>query len=124
MSITKKRGGNMSREHTALVRRIWEALGDEPDYVHWINTRGVFRTLDGRRTVHVGLGDGAADIVGVLAPWARWLCFEAKTGESQQAPNQRLFQSIIETHGGLYFVVHSVDEARAALEQARRLAAA
>lgn len=48
-----------------------------------------------------------------------WTEFEVKTGKARQTKVQRQHQALVERHGGIYFVIRSVREARAALSRMR-----
>lgn len=109
---------NRSAAHTALVHSIREALGQEPDLVLWPMQPGGRPDASGR-PLRTG-PRGMADLVGILAPTGRWFCLEAKTGQAYQSAPQRVWQQLVEAHGGYYRVVRSVEDARQALTEARR----
>ncbi len=111
-------GGNQSKAHTALVRDIRLALGDEPDLVLWPMQPGGVSDSTGR-PIRTG-PTGMADLCGVLAPQGRWFCLEVKTGAAQQTKGQRLWSQLVTDMGACYRVVRSVEEAQAALVAARR----
>lgn len=80
----------------------------------WKNQVGVFRDVeDDDRIVRVGV-KGAADISGILRNKSGFgirLEIEVKTGSGRQTPDQKNYQRMIESLGGLYLVARSVPEA-------------
>lgn len=109
---------NQSREHTALLHATRLELGREPDFTIWLNTK--VEIVGDRPRAKPGLGKGTADLLGILAPLGRIIALEGKTGGGVLSPEQRLFFDLVRKRGGFAAVFHSVDEARAALERARR----
>lgn len=113
-----------ARLETPIQRDIEAALGAEPDLLLLRNTVGTVKYYDERtgelRYVTYGLGVGSPDLVAVLAPSGRWVCFEVKADGGVVGPEQRKCHDIWRRFGALVFVVRSVAEARAALDGARR----
>lgn len=110
--------------HSKLVAETRKALGREPDFTLYLNTKGRLKRIGGE-SVYVAepaLGDGTSDLVGMLSLGnaAQWVCLEAKTGEADLQPNQRLFRDLVRSRGGFFAVFRSVDEAKQALDRARR----
>jgi hypothetical protein len=70
----------------------------------------------GRVTFGVG-GPGGADLIGILD--GRPLAMEVKTPTGRQSKEQRMFQQLWETRGGVYLMPRSVDEAVAMISAAR-----
>ena len=105
-------------DHTELVAEIRKALGREPDFTLWLNSKPSVR--NGKVIAKPGLVKGAADLVGILAPLGRFVALEAKTGNARLMPHQRLFLDLVRKRGGFAAEVRSVDDARDALERARR----
>lgn len=127
----------MSRRRTHLEksvqREIELALGAEPDLLLLRNSVGAARFVkeeDGSEFfVPYGLGVGSPDLVGLLrlelggVRVAIWFCLEVKPPEVKGAdPHQEKCHDIWRRFGAFIETVHSVDEARAALERARRIA--
>lgn len=58
-----------------------------------------------------GLVNGVSDMI-LLKPNSKhgYLCIENKTRTGRQSPDQILFQQAVESHGGKYVVVRSLDE--------------
>lgn len=99
--------------------------------------RGPVRDITG-----AGLANGSADLVGLAIAYCgtcgeppdsaeclsglharrigRWLSLEAKWPKEKPTADQRLWAAVVRTLGGFYAVVHSVDEALAAVERCRR----
>lgn len=115
-----------------IQHQIREALGLEPDLCLWRNNSGVFD--DGRGgKVRTGLGVGSADLVGILTvvvgdPYCtatvqligRFIALEIKTARGRTTEEQEQWLKLVRRMGGFAAVVRSVQEAREALERARR----
>ena len=105
-----------------IQRQILAAIGSEWDYLVLKNSVGVAQhyAADGKSwKVPYGLGVGSPDLVGILAPLGRWLCFEVKCPGEEATKEQEIVHSIWRGFGAFVFVVHSVEETRAALKQMR-----
>lgn len=103
-----------------ILSAIRKALGREPDLVLWRLSQGGAMAREGGQTYRAGLSvNGAADLVGVLAPAGRWFCLEVKSARGKQSAAQVLWGNLVRKMGGFYAVVRSVEEARDALERAR-----
>lgn len=102
---------------------IREALGLEADLVLWRNNTGVAVHWDDRsgkeRRVRYGLCPGGADLIGLLGPSGRIVALEVKRPAERPTDDQRAFLTIVRRHGGFAAIVHSVDEAVAAVARAR-----
>jgi hypothetical protein len=72
------------------------------------------------RWVRYGLGAGSADLVGILSPHGRLVALEVKSATGRVRPNQELWAGMVRKFGGFVATVRSVDEARAALDRARK----
>lgn len=70
----------------------------------------------GPRIIRFGI-KGAADIIGIAAPHGRMWAVEAKVGRDEPAPDQLAFRDVILSHGGIYVVAYSVEEAERSLDQ-------
>jgi hypothetical protein len=102
-----------------ILHAIRLDLGREPDLVLWRLGTGAMRTPDGRM-VRLGLVPGASDLIGIVAPRGRWIALEAKSPVGRLKQEQERFLALVARMGGVAEVVRSVEEARAALEEARR----
>ena len=100
-----------------LQRAIRLALGREPDLVLWRNSVGLTEHPDGR-VVRYGLAKGSSDLVGV-GPQGRFVALEVKRPGEKPTPDQSLFLALVEKRGGFAAVVHSMEEAREAIERCR-----
>ena len=101
---------------TALVKSVLQALALEPGVTAW-------RCNSGRRgRVTFGLGVGAADVIAIVAPLGRLCALECKVAGGTQREDQKTWQRAVQSRGGVYALVHSVDEARRAIREARRMA--
>ena len=116
-----------------IQHQIREALGLEPDLCLWRNNSGVFD--DGRGgKVRTGLGVGSADLVGILQidhittgggtriglNLGRFFALEIKTARGRTTDEQDQWLELVRRRGGFAAVVRSVQEAKQALERARR----
>ena len=104
-------------EHAILVAAIRAQLGRERDLTLFANRVG--RAKFGQRVVPFGLGEGSADIVGILSPHGRWFCLEVKTGNARRTAKQKMFAELIQKRGGFCCEARSVTEAWRALARAR-----
>jgi hypothetical protein len=108
----------MQRE-THLQQAIRLALGREPDLVLWRNSGGVATHEQSGTTQRFGLCRGAADLVGV-GPRGKFFALEVKTTRGRLSTEQSMFLDLVRGRGGFAAVVRSVEDARAALDRARR----
>lgn len=96
-------------------------LGRTGEIVLWRNNCGVAEMRG--HTVRFGVGSpGGSDLIGVYR--GRAVFVEIKTATGRQSPEQKLFQQLVERHGGIYVVLRSVDDARAWLAALRSEVAA
>jgi hypothetical protein len=112
-----------SRLEIPIQADIEAAIGAEPDLLLLRNSVGkATYYTDKGSAYHVpyGLGNGSPDLVGILAPHGRWLCFEVKAQEGHLNVDQAKCHAVWRRFGALIYVVRSVEEARAALEDARK----
>lgn len=105
-------------KESAIQYAVRVALGREPDLALWRNSTGAVEV--GGRWQRFGLVRGGADLVGCLGPTGRWFCLECKTDRGRLSEDQKLFGALVQRLGGFWAVARSVDEARDALERARR----
>lgn len=84
----------------------------------WRNNR-VDAMVPGRngkpRRVQAGI-DGQADISGIIAPHGKRIEIEVKAGKDRMSDKQIAFKRMIEAHGGIYILAHSLADVVAALE--------
>lgn len=107
-----------TQDHTQLVADTRLELGREPDFTIWSNSKVTFTR--GKRVAKPGLQVGASDLIGILSPQGRLVALEAKTGDAVPSREQRLFMALVRRRGGFAAVFRTKEEARAALERARR----
>lgn len=105
----------MSTEHV-IQGYILKALGQIEGVKAFRLNVGFARSVKGHG-VRFGV-PGMADILVLVGD--RYLWLEVKTPSGRQSKQQEAFQQAVESIGGLYRVVKSVDEALAAVEEARR----
>lgn len=118
-----------------ILAAIRKDLGREPDLVLWRLSQGGAVTRGGQ-TYRAGLSvNGASDLIGMLtvdcpgaalAGWdtptcvARFFALEVKAPRGRLSDEQTLFLALVRKRGGFAACVRSVEQARAALERARR----
>lgn len=94
------------------------ALGRDPSLVLFRNNCGSAVMRNGFR-VTFGVGNpGGADLIGCFR--GIFVAVEIKTPEGRQSKEQRQFQQLIESKGGVYTILRSVDDARAWLSDLHR----
>jgi hypothetical protein len=86
--------------------------------VVWRNNVGL--ASDGHRKIRFGLAVGSSDLIGLLVPEGRFVALEVKSATGRATPEQERFLDLVRRSGGFAAVVRTVDEARAAVERARR----
>lgn len=94
----------MAVEHENLVKRVLVSLSSLPRTRVWSNPTGTARSFDGKRVIRYGL-IGSADVIGLSN--GRFIAIEIKVGKDYQKEAQKNFQNMIESCGGLYFIVKS-----------------
>jgi len=104
-----------NRRHTVLVREGLQFLAVQPDWWGW-KIQPFIDGMPGRAAPN-----GIPDICGMLAPFGRWVCFEAKTGSGTLRPSQRAWIAEARRFGALVFEFHTVEELAEGLDQARRM---
>lgn len=130
-----------------IQQAIRLALGLEPGLVLWRNNVGAAFHAETKRPVQYGVGGtGGADLIGLLTVnvalfcadpdncddmprficnghhrrIARFIALEVKRPGGRVRPEQVDFINMVRADGGFAAIVHSVEEARAAIERARR----
>jgi hypothetical protein len=116
------------RERT-IQNAVLLDLGCQPDLILMRNTVGVateYNPGNGRtRYITYGLGEGSADLVGILRrriggrSVGQWFCLEVKRPGEKAEDHQSLWARTVREMGGFVATVCSVEEARAALDRAR-----
>ncbi len=74
----------------------------------WRNNTGAFQDKTGR-VVRFGC-PGSPDLLGIIRP-GRFLGIEVKTSTGRQSEQQKSFMKMVESMGGIYLLVRSVEEA-------------
>lgn len=87
-----------------------------PGAVFWRQNTGVFKTMDGRRTVKVS-AVGVGDIMGAFRGWP--VAIETKSETGRLRATQGRFRDAWERAGGIYIIARSPEEAVSALEALR-----
>lgn len=104
-------------------------LGNVAEYPElWLARNNVGQRIadDGSRLVYGVGGKGAADLIGIWRhPDARgqFVAIEVKRAKTKQTEEQLVFQRLVESRGGVYVVLRSVDEARKWAREMRSKAA-
>jgi len=89
------------------------ALGSVPGLVLWRNNCGTAEIRG--YPVKFGVANpGGADLIGIYN--GRFVAVEIKTPTGRQSPDQKRFQSLVESKGGEYVILRSVDDAKAWVE--------
>lgn len=104
-----------SAAHAALKQAVRLEIGSQPDVRCFENPRG----FDERARAFYGMAKGASDLISIVKPRGRWLALEVKTGNAQPTVEQQRFLQMVNDFGGVGRVVRSLDDARAALREAR-----
>ncbi len=106
-----------SIKESHLQDAIRLALGRDPEVAFFRNNIGhAVMTRGGRVTFGVG-GPGGADLIGMIL--GRFAALEVKTPTGRQSPEQRQFQALVESKGGIYLLARSVDDAVAMVAQTK-----
>jgi hypothetical protein len=120
-------------KETAIMLAILEAVNRLPWCTQWRCNTGGFTDRNGRH-VTAGLGNGCPDLVGGVEVYVstdrathtetvveRFVCLEVKRPGERVKPgsDQQLWHDERRRHGAFVAVVHSVEEALAAIERAR-----
>lgn len=93
------------------------------DIVHWIILNGgLINVIDqigirGRRKLGMGRGKGVADLIGIWRGWP--LAIEVKTPTGVVTPEQTLWLSAWERHGGKAFIFRSLADAQRELNEVK-----
>ena len=80
-------------------------------FLCWKNSTGAIKTSD--RYQRYGL-KGSSDILAVADGGMFW-AIEIKTGKAVQNKAQKAFQKAVELRGGIYLLIHSIEELRSYL---------
>lgn len=101
---------------SSLLAQVRLAVGADPRAVIWRNQSG-YAEVNGR-WMAFGLIAGAADLIGLVKPWGRFLALEVKSKTGRASKEQTQFLALVNRMGGVGRLVRSVEEAMAAVEQA------
>lgn len=97
----------MAVGHENLMKLTLIQLSKIPLTRAWANHTGVARSMDGKRIIKYGLV-GSADILGISN--GKFIAAEIKIGKDKQRDEQIAFQKMIESNGGLYFLIRSEND--------------
>lgn len=117
----------MTASETTIQARILAEIGALPWLRIWRNNTGQAWTgnkvekIRSHNTIHVGPGDvvirrahpirfgipGSADLTGIVNPTGQRLDIEVKTPTGRQSQNQKNYQKMVETMGGIYILARS-----------------
>jgi len=93
-----------------IQQEILKTYGARPDMRIWRNQTEALKDERGR-LVRFGL-IGSADILGIIKHNGTLLAIEVKTDTGRQTEQQKAFQNMIESHGGIYILARSVDDVK------------
>ena len=99
-----------TKAHEKLVNQCLLELTTD-GFLCWKNNSGAVKTSD--RYQRYGL-KGSSDILAVAAGGMFW-AIEIKTGKAVQNKSQKAFQKAVELRGGIYLLIHSLEELRSYL---------
>jgi len=106
----------------SLMSAIRLKLGQMPDVVIWRLSQGIAAYTDAQgveRKVRHGMINGAADLIGIVAPHGRLIALEVKEGSGRLSKEQRMFLELVNRMGGIGAEIRSVEEAVEVVEAAR-----
>lgn len=112
--LPKARKSSTNEEHKMQCSQIryMRATHPELERVCFAVPNGQKRTNRQTAWLHEeGMVNGVSDII-LLKPnkFYPYLCIENKTPKGKQTPEQKLFQKAVESQGGEYVIVRSLDE--------------
>lgn len=95
-----------------LQREILHFYGARPDLRLWRQNTGA--AMLGGRMVRYGV-PGTPDILGLRLPHGQLLGIECKSLKGRQSQEQRAFQKMIESFGGIYILAFSLTDVQRVL---------
>lgn len=107
---------NRQAPEKEILLAIRLEVGKNPRVVIWRNQSG-HAEREGRWQTF-GLIKGAADLIGVVAPYGRFLALEVKTKTGRATKEQLQFLSLVNRMGGVGRLVRTVEQAQAAVLEA------
>jgi hypothetical protein len=120
---TRTTGGS-SAAHSALLNAIIAEFGSLPGVIIGANASGrALYTSDAGKRFRVPYGwpcAGGPDILAVVAPNARLVALECKTGDATPTKQQLAVHAALRAVGASVHVVRSVEEARVVLAEVRQ----
>ena len=105
-SIKKGAGGDRTKDHESLLKKVLLKLSSAGYFVYKNNT-GAIKTND--RYQAYGL-PGSADILGIQPITGKFLALEIKTGNAKQNKQQIAFEKAVLKRNGIYKVVRSLED--------------
>lgn len=105
-SIKKGAGGDRTKDHEALLKKVLLKLSSAGYFVYKNNT-GAIKAND--RYQAYGL-PGSADILGIQPITGRFLALEIKTGSAKQNKQQLAFEKAVLKRNGIYKVIRSLED--------------
>ena len=111
----------MKETEAQIQKAIMQWGGYKRILMHRINVIGTPLHKDGltvyRPSTNKGMADIHATVLVESIPVSVWL--EVKTKKGKLSANQKAFQESIESAGGFYYVVRSIDDVDLAIQQTR-----
>ena len=105
-TIKKGAGGDHTKLHEALLKKVLLTLSSNGYFVYKNNT-GAIKTND--RYQAYGL-PGSADILGIQPITGRFLALEVKTGNAKQNKQQLAFEKAVLKRNGIYKIIRSLED--------------
>ena len=110
------------KSEARIQDEIRAVLGGIEGVAFWRNNCGLAKHFDEKthavQLVRYGLATGSADLVGIVE--GRFVALEVKRPGEKATAEQVAWLELVRRHGGFAAVVTSGDEARAAVERARK----
>lgn len=113
----KTRGSRLLKDGTvpeATIQAQILAWLKEAEVLHWRQQSG--KVFLGRRCINMG-PEGLPDIVVIVPPNGRVLGLEVKSANGALRPSQKAFKAQLESVGGTFKVVRSLEQAMNALAE-------
>ena len=99
-------------EHQKILVEILIEFGTRSDMKIWANNTGTAYRRG--RMLKFGLV-GSGDILGIIEG-GTFLSIEVKSGKARQSKQQKIFQKMVTSLGGLYIVARSTQDVKKALD--------
>lgn len=113
----------MSGPSEAEILRAGQlAVGARPDCRVFRNSVGMAKNPETGQVIRYGLVNGSGDLIGWVTRkacgCARFLSAEIKSASGRQTPEQKTFERVVRTAGGIYVLARSADDLVRAVDEA------